>query len=408
MKRITVLMDLQLSSLENGKFLITPDSNVNVALFTIKNMLLKFPGKYFFILLVPRRSSIKDGKSFQELATDSFFKELNTDITYLEHDYFKNPFVDRMTFSSFSLDDEFYKEEMRRVDVVYTNDPCKVLSYKTYFYYLLNKMIPVISRNHWVSGKLDRKVPEEIDFFMRQVEGANVGNSMSFNSKFAVDFFLENCKEYFNEDFIDSLVKKLKYFDTVDARKVDSFANNGRFEKFTILWAHRLSYYTGWKETLDALLKLWSRRQDFQVIVPDPGNKMTQEKLKEEYPFIKKVNKEEWTHEKYLETCWKCDVVLGNHKYPATWGGLAITEPMVALTCPILPKRHSYPEMFYDRKDCFFVDEDDMIKKIEKFMDDPATLIVRKAEARKFCLLNLSMRSFVEKIDNQISECFQS
>lgn len=394
MKRnINILYDLQLSaldSLEDGRFLFTPDSNVNVATFTVNGLLEKNPNWHVY-LLVPPKEKTAGGLIFPS--------ELSDRVTKIEYDYFGNPFMDRMTFLPRSLP--------KNIDIVYTNDPCKVLAYKTYYYYALKKIIPVICRNHWVTGKTDRKVPEQIDFITRQVEGVIKGDWMTFNSLFAANIFLENASEFFSEETVSSLVDKMACFETVDVKKVDRHRTTKRLcDEFLILWAHRLSYYTGWEKTFVALLQVWEKRKDFRVLIPDPGNKFTQKELKERYPFMLEIDKKSWTHEKYLEACWASDIVLGNHQYPATWGGLAITEPMAACTVPIMPNRWAYNEMYWmNAKNIFFEDEKEMVELVEHYIDLPKEILDKKKErSRKFCLERLSMKKYISTIEDKINE----
>src|SRR3990167_4842622 len=147
-KKVNILFDLQLSvvdSLDDGRFLFTTDSNANVACYTINGLLEKNPGWKVFLLVPPAKSTTK-GLTFPD--------KLSERVVLVNYEYFGNPFMDRMTFLTRSL-----SKIKEQIDIVYTNDPTKVLNYKTYFFYKQDKIIPVICRNHWVTGKANRKVP---------------------------------------------------------------------------------------------------------------------------------------------------------------------------------------------------------------------------------------------------------
>lgn len=402
---MNILLDLQLSvvdSMDDGKFLITPDSNANVMTFLLKGLLKELPDAKFGVLVPPRdRTTLTEGKSFfNDVIEDSR-------VTLIPYRYFGNPFIDRMTFDTVGLKEALCCFD---VDLVYTNDPTKVLGYKTFFYGKYKKFLPVISRNHWVTGKTDRKVPEEIDFVIRQIEGAIKGYAQTFNSEFGIHLFLENAKEFFNDETIEKLKPKLSAFEAVDIEKVDKYETDAKPKKFTLLWAHRLSYYTGWEEMFDWLKELWAQRQDWQLIVPDPGNKFKQEELVARWPFITAIDKSTWTHAKYLTLCWMSDITLGNHNFPAAWGGLSITEPMAAETVPLMPGKDSYLEMFFPETEdsvymCnpFFSDKDELLKKINFFMNNEQQLKFMKKEARKFCKQNLSTEKFAKKVAKLIT-----
>ena len=98
-----------------------------------------------------------------------------------------------------------------------------------------------------------------------------------------------------------------------------------------------------------------------------------------------------------MRACWAADLVIGNHSYPATWGGLAITEPMAAYTAPLLLDAYCYREMFYNNEDCFFYGDYEMLQKIERFIDSPAFLEEVKKGARRFCETALSPKEYTRK-----------
>lgn len=406
---MNILYDLQLSvltSLDDGQFLFETDSNVNVARFTIKGLLKKDSSIKVFILVPPNEKikAYKEGKisSIKEFLIE--FKEEDR-VTLVEYPYYGNPFIDRMSFNPRALRmslKKFCYDLNNKIDIVYTNDPSKVLAYKTFFYQEQNEFLPVISRNHWVTGKIHRKVPKEIDFIIRQVEGTINSEYSTFNSKAAMSMLLENSKEHFNDDVRNKILKKSRCIETVDIEKIDLFKTNDSYNKFTILWGHRLSYYTGWEETFDMLNEIHKEGIDFQLIAPDPGNKYTQEGLQEKYPFLKSIDKESWTHQDYIKTCWKADLTIGNHNIPTTWGGLALTEPMAAYTVPLMPKKDGYLEMFYNNKDLtkniFFSCKKELKALVKEYIRDEEKLKEMKILARRFCEENLSMNTYINVI----------
>ncbi len=405
MKNITILHDLQLSNIEfknnkyTDRFKFDVDSNVNVLIFTI-NAILKEQPTWKFLIPIPYPEKIVGltKNSTLRQIKNAFPAKLHKNVELFFYDYESNPFRERFAFNMIDLKK---KLEKRKIDIVYTTDPCKVLNWKILFH-TLNKKIPVITRNVWVTGKSHRKVDKEVDFIIRQAEGAIYGESMSFNSNYAIKVFLNNLEEFFNKKSISRIKSKLFSTETVDIEKIDRYKTDERFDKFTIVWAHRLSYYTGWKETLNSLKKLYKKRQDFQVIVTDQSDKTTQKKLKKEYSFIKEIDKEKWSHKEYIKTLWKSDLVIGNHSYPATWGGLAITEAMTAHCVPILLNKYCYPEMMYKNKKVFFNSEKEMLENIEYFINDLFKLCKTKIEARKFIEEELSSKEYGKKIVNQI------
>lgn len=410
--KINILYDLQLSvldSLDDGNFLFQTDSNVNVMCFTIKGLLAKNPDFTFYLLVPPvnKLTMLKEGDDLSKIY-DIFTDEIDRKkVKLIEYPYYGNPFIDRVSFYPRELKE---KLDNIHIDLIYTNDPSKVLTYKTFFYHLQDEFVPIISRNHWVTGKLHRKVPEEIDFMTRQVEGAYHSTFSTFNSETAIDMLLENSKEFFNDEVREKIKRTSVATETVDIEKMDAIEKTERLDMFTILWAHRLSYYTGFNEVFDALNDLWEEGYDFHLVVTDPGNKTTQKELKEKYPFIYEIDKSKWTHEDYLKMCWKADIAIGNHNIPTTWGGLSLTEPMSAYTVPLMPAKDGYLEMFHkgyadstsNDPNVFFSDMDDMNEMIKGYMKDPNSLEHMKSLARNFCESKLSMEEYINTLDRLI------
>jgi hypothetical protein len=294
------------------------------------------------------------------------------------------------------------------IDLVYTNDPQKVLPYKTFFYWKQNEFVNIITRCHWVTGKIHRKVPEEIDFVIRQTEGGIYSECITFNSQTAVRMFLENAKEFYNDEVINKLKEKCIAIETVDVAKVDKqqVARNRSIAPL-FLFAHRLSYYTGYAEVLEIMDEMYREGYQFQACFPDPGNKQSQESLHIRYPFIIPIDKTSWTHEDYLKLCWRCDVAIGNHNIPTTWGGLALTEPMSAYCAPVMPDKDGYKEMFYNDNDVFFWGKGQLKKLLIRFITDSAFLAEKQELARKFCIEELSMSKYINAISDIIKSCLK-
>jgi len=394
----------------DGKFLFTVDSNVNVATFTLNGLAELHPDWDFYVL-VPGLHKIVYQKDKINIR-DYFPDKLEKNIHLKEYRYYGFPFLDRMQFDIPSLD----IINLPKIDLMLLNDPTKVLSYKTYLYNRQKTFVPIISRNHWVSGKSDRKVPEEVDFFLRQLEGSIYGTYSTFNSQFAKKLFLENAKEFLNDDKIAEIEKKCFGFETADMKKLlkhketmTSEVAEKKHDKFTILWAHRLSYYTNFEKVFDLLNVLYNRRQDFQTIASDPGNKFTQEELHKRWPHIKILDKTNWTHEKYLTECWKASAVIGWHSYPATWGGLSAVEPMCCGAVPILYDDYAYKEMFYSKpieiiNKIFFKNGEEMLRNIEHLIDDASDREMLSELTVKFVTEELSMTNYISKLDTLINK----
>jgi hypothetical protein len=386
-----ILYDLQLSVIDKeGKFIFETDSNCNAADFTIRGLLDKNPDWEFYLLIPPSDMIVNRGE---------FFKDSR--IHLLEYAYFNNPFVDRMSLNAQSLAKTL---EGIHIDMVYTNDPQKVLPYKTFFYWKQNEFVKIITRCHWVTGKIHRKVPEEIDFVIRQTEGVLYSEYATFNSNAAIEMFLVNAIEHFNGNVIEKLRDKCIAIETVDVEKVDKYKVDEGHKIVRFLFAHRLSFYTGWEEVLSVLDEIHGKGYKFELYMPDPGNKKDQHELAAKHPYLVPIDKKGWTHEDYLELCWKCDVAIGNHNIPTSWGGLALTEPMSAFCAPAMPNKDGYKEMFF-QEDVFFNNRDEMRELLMRYILDSSFLGREKLLARVFCDQKLSMEKYISKINDIVKSC---
>ncbi len=396
-----MLYDLQLSVVDgyrDGRFLFHTDSNVDVASTALRGI-AKIRPDWELVVPVPPLDQIVDGRR-------NFHGDLPANVKLVTQEAFGDPFVGRQSFDARSLLWGLDHAQATDVDYVYTNDPCRALAYKTFFHRVTGRFVPVASRWHWVTGRADRKVPEPVDFAVSQGEGAIVSDVCYFDSRYAVEEFLGNMHEHFNYGTIDAVAEKCKTGVAVDVDKIDA-VHPGHAPvdpSLLILWAHRLSYYTGWEQVFDALAQLWNRRPgSFRVIATDPGGKHDQRELARRWPFIEPLEKNGYPYlgvNDYLRLCWRASVVIGNHTVPAIWGGLALTEPMAAWTAPLMPNRWAYREMCTDEMapHVLFEDMPDMIRKLERLIDDPPLRNELGFRAWKFCRDQLSPARYVETI----------
>lgn len=417
-----ILYDMQLSATTDsvglrGASVFERDSNVDVARTLIAGLVARHPNWRFYVSSVPHPlQTVPQGSAAEVVSGDPRVKHLRDPY------WCSNPYVERFRFSPASLISDLGKVGAPRIDVVMANDPCKVLALKTTVHKYnhvtgvdAEQRLPrVMTRFHWLTGQTDRKRPAQLDFAIRQVEGALHSDWVTFNSMFACDLFYENAREFFNPRVVGALKRRCAGFEQVDASRVIRGATSGRsifdyvdqqHQKTRVIWAHRISYYTGWEEVFKMFDVAWSHGpQDFVVLVTDPTERIRGDSEKQaafvaEHPWAV-FPWQSWSVPDYYRACVDADVVIGNHTYRTIWGGYAVTEPMAAACAPLLPRRDSYVEMFrLDRRHAWFSDIDELRAGFDRYRREPLTRDLYGRAAQDFCFDALSTERFIDRFE---------
>jgi hypothetical protein len=112
-----------------------------------------------------------------------------------------------------------------------------------------------------------------------------------------------------------------------------------------MIFGHRLTDYTGFKNLFAYLDALWKARPGkFNVIVTDPTNREDQAALSAKYPWLLPIDKATWTFQSYVKACWESHVVLNNREEMSEWGGLCLSEPQYCEAVPLVPDTTFYRE----------------------------------------------------------------
>jgi hypothetical protein len=256
-----------------------------------------------------------------------------------------NLFIRDVFFSRFEFRSKAMKKCIEKIqpDIIFCNDPCQVGGLRA----VLSNLgfdIPIVSYNHWMDNEFDRKVPVYMTYYYRQVEGAIKSDLCCFNSDFAIDLFNRGVHCEFQNQIASKITfKSLKVPPPLD---FSQFRPKKKFDKFTIIFSHRISslpyYWTNWTRFLDLLV---DSESDFDVIVTDPSGKLTdadKHKYYDMFPRIKNIGC--LSYEAYLDKLAKSHMAVGLFAHKGMWS-ISLAEAIASKCATIIPNHSGYKEL---------------------------------------------------------------
>jgi hypothetical protein len=142
---------------------------------------------------------------------------------------------------------------------------------------------------------------------------------------------------------------------------VDRVESKGKTIEKSVIFNHRANGYTGWNWFVDAMDRLWEKRQDFTVYttyakIDRPWNKQINEPTREGYiEFLKRMKFGVSCFEGY--SAWSI----------STTDGLSVNVPY------LLPNKLCYPEMVPTDYPYLYTGRDEFIEKFEEMLDNELT-----------------------------------
>jgi hypothetical protein len=217
-------------------------------------------------------------------------------------------------------------------------------------------LIPkIIGYCHWF--EVAENAPYAKTMFLSNILGILEMEECGVNSKWLKGFVLDEAMDYFSKDIIDKLdtIIKPHYLG------VDRVESKGKTIEKSVIFNHRANGYTGWNWFVDAMDKLWEKRQDFTVYttyakIDRPWNKQINEPTREGYiEFLKRMKFGVSCFEGY--SAWSI----------STTDGLSVNVPY------LLPNKLCYPEMVPADYPYLYAGRDGFIEKFEEMLDTELT-----------------------------------
>jgi len=313
-------------------------------------------------------------------------------------------------------DDSFYsgiKSVLQNMDVVINNDPS--LGYNWAFLRYINKYkYKIATCNYWMDCPMigEEKVPTDISYDWRQIEGSYFSDVVPFTCQSTKDAFIENANIRFNSDIVKQIIDKSTIWDFgFDCNELNysqfkvGNENNPvmkkieECDKHVILFPNRLSptNYTHHKEFIEAVNFLYQQRKDFVVIMANPSNKVKWHDLKRDVEPLYVIKEEPLTRAEYL-------ALLTRTKYSTTnsiavslylierYGGCCFREYVEMNWKPVVPKVFEYKNILGDNYSYYInatketgIDSTDLCKKLDLALDDGSRLDTKINHKSCYC-----------------------
>lgn len=304
------------------------------------------------------------------------------------------------------------------VDILFLNQPELVAPFLNYFNRQTFHLVPAFTYVHWFDERRP-STPKQTTHrpaLLAALAGILASDSVAFNSQYGVDRVLRSASQWFSHDAINKLGESAIVLpppirtDTIRnaKRKAHKYTAG---TKRTFVINHRLLKYTGVRQVLERNFpRLWSERQDFDVLITNPSRARLPGSIVQQ-PWARNGT---LSDEDYFPKLWTGSIVLAPHR--ATHWSISTLEAVGSDCLPLCNRESFFPEMFEPVLDqlprrhratfnlyCLFYRQE-LNKKLNMILDDFEDLEeFRKALGRA----TRSVYHWERQIPSWI-ECFQT
>jgi len=334
----TILWVPELATLDKTTklVLINADSNINIMNGIIKH----FKNNYHFCIMMPR----------EEDCNVKFRSIISDEVTIYENQsFYGDAFTLRYNFDFHKMKNII---EHVKPDIIVCNNSAITRNFKVVIYQLSNKNIKLINFMHFLDLPKEKKVPQEVSYFLRQMDGILVCDLAVFQSQTVCDKTMNAINIYLNQYISDSsrineniTIWNATYSqEEIDQRKpvVDK-----KDIKKRILFPNRLSStnYSNHLRFFEAIQYISKKRNDFEVIVNNPTQSMSWEEIKKLCPNLKMINDGKLLNrDEYLNLLFTCDIGVALFTDEGH-GGVSSKEFQAAGCLPVFPKVNEYAHL---------------------------------------------------------------
>jgi hypothetical protein len=267
------------------------------------------------------------------------------------------------------------------IDLLFLNQPEMATALLHFVNRLTFHNISAVSYVHWFDTRRPSSPKETLHrpALLGALSGMMVSLAVGCNSAYGRDQILEQAKHWFHEDVINTLKGRMRILPPgIDAHEIkNGQIMQGSRSQARILINHRLLKYTGVRPLLaETFPKLWSRRQDFSVLVTNPSRV----RLPGEITNAPWLTIQTHTRPDYIRCLWESDIVVGSHR--ASHWSISTLEAICAECIPLMNRESFYPEMIEplisqlsaaERKHVetrWFYFRSSIIRRLEELMDN--------------------------------------
>lgn len=237
-------------------------------------------------------------------------------------------------------------------DIVYSHLPEQTLQLSNLFNNQTNIRPKFIGYCHWYEVKENTSYSKNV--FMNNIAGTLEMEECGVNSIWLKELILRRSSELFSKKIVNKLSKIIQpHYLGTDSNISEVHSPISK----SILFNHRPNEYTGWKDFLKVMDKLYMKRQDFTVYVT---------LAEAERPYIKKVN---LNREEYSDFLKQMHVGVGYFRNYSAWS-ISVTDGLSRGLPYLLPDKLCYGEMVGNDYPLFFSNESQFISKLETILDN--------------------------------------
>lgn len=288
-----ILYQLQLSVYNtNGKFILTADSNWQIFLTKVINM-VKVDPKIKIDVLVPKLEDCIENP--YQILKD--FK-LDNNVNLIQIRIAPNALKTRYDFP-YNAIERALGDRIYDYTHVYVNDPMLLRHYKALFF--LRKMNPkFIIQVHFLDSPMGRIVDPNVSYWRGLCESCEKADIVLMHSQSQLKLFKQALKNDFKKHIVDSILNKtLVWKDgySIDEIRKPINERNIRFNTHdlddkTIIWlpnrvgglGKSFDYTRNGKVLFELIPKLWEQRQDFVVLAGNGNQKISNEEIRDRCP----------------------------------------------------------------------------------------------------------------------------
>lgn len=241
----------------------------------------------------------------------------------------------------------------RSYDIVWSHLPEHTLQLKNLFYNMTNEVPVFIGYSHWF------EVPENT-YYRKTMLTANLFGILEMekcmvNSEWLKDLIIRRSQKILSKDLVKQLQEKIiiGYLGS-DEHNIKPRKPNEKI----LVFNHRDNKYTGFREVVAILDKLWEERKDFSLLT-------TLVTLRR--PYTKTVNITDRTE--YLNELSKCYAGIGYFKNYSAWS-ISTTDGLSVGVPYLLPNGYCYPEMVGNEYPLLFNNKKQFIKKLNFILNN--------------------------------------
>jgi hypothetical protein len=341
MKKIFWIPQLATVDKKTGKTVINADSNITIMNGVIDNLVNDSPDcpRYKFDIFMPS----------EEFCNCTYDKAINS---WKEVGIYSSV---HKPISAFSLRYDFDFQEMVNIiedsepDYIVNNTPSLTRNLKAVLYMLKSKLSvqpKLINFLHFLDYPGENKVPKEISYFLRQIEGVLCSDLAVFQSYTVKNKVVTAIDEYFSKlkDVINKNYRLVVWNATYSQAAVDKYTGLQKFQEKTIIFPNRLSAtnYSNHLRFFEAIRNISKTRNDFKVIVNNPTQYMSYDEISKLCPNLKILNNGNLLNrEQYFQTLNQADIGVALFVQEGH-GGVSSKEFQAAGCLPVFPQTNEY------------------------------------------------------------------